>query len=435
VDGLYQPQVITNVAPIVAITPPVAQTAVNTAITLVATATDIDGTVASVAFFSTTAGVATPIGTGTLVPDTNNYSLIWTPTTAGTYTISATVINDAAVAVTSAPVTFTVNPLVTLPNVLPIVSVMAPTASTLVNTPISFVANATDSDGTIVSVEFFSTANGIEAPLGAGVMVTGTNTYSLILTPSLDGIYNITAKATDDAGGITTSAAVLFTIDPVVTVPAMQLGVWDFNEGTGVIATDSSGNTQPLQLANVIWTTGKVGHYAGQFNGSNASGAPSAPALIDTTESFTVAAWVKLDTLNGWRTIINQDGENVSGFWLQYSQQLGGIFTFTMRDDDLLSGPVNRTRSVTKPTIGEWYHLVGVRDKAAGIIKLYVNGVLESSVANTVAWSASGDFNVGRGKWDAPNDWFAGAIDEVKVYNYPVTAAEIDALYQAGSIE
>lgn len=205
-------------------------------------------------------------------------------------------------------------------------------------------------------------------------------------------------------------------------------GSWKFEEGAGTLANDGSGAGRNLTTTNATWlVTGKVGK-ALQLNGTNAAAAATGAAL-DTAGSFAAAAWVRLDSLTGWRTAVSQDGTNVSGFWLQYSQSVGNKFALTMQSSDSTSGTATRAVSTTTPVTGQWYHLVGVRDKLAGTIKLYVNGRLEATTAYTGGWAANGSLTVGRGKYGGPVDWFAGAVDEVKVFAGPLTDADVTSLY------
>ncbi len=205
-------------------------------------------------------------------------------------------------------------------------------------------------------------------------------------------------------------------------------GAWGFNEGTGGTAADTSGANRTMTLANTTWAAGKVGQ-ALQFNGTNAS-ASTASAVIDTSKSFSVAVWVRLDALTGWRTMVNQDGVNISGFWLQFSDAVGSKFLLTMHDVDNVASNAYRAVGTTTPVAGQWYHVVGVRDLTAGVIKIYVNGKLEGTTAYAGGWAANGTMNVGRGKWGgAQNDWVAGAVDEVKAYAVALTDADVSQLY------
>jgi hypothetical protein len=65
--------------------------------------------------------------------------------------------------------------------------------------------------------------------------------------------------------------------------------------------------------------------------------------------------------------------------------------------------------------LGEWTHLTGVYDHAAGELRLYVNGQLAGSQDGVTLWPSSGGLTIGRGKLNgAPAQFFTGAIDEVR---------------------
>ena len=73
-------------------------------------------------------------------------------------------------------------------------------------------ATASDSDGTVTQVEFFSNALSIN--------VDATAPYSATLTNPADGVYNLTAVATDDAGATTTPVPVQIVVGSAVEITA-----------------------------------------------------------------------------------------------------------------------------------------------------------------------------------------------------------------------
>ncbi len=84
-----------------------------------------------------------------------------------------------------------------------------------------------------------------------------------------------------------------------------------FDEGSGTIAHDSSGNGNDASLlGGAGWTTGLVGSFALNLPGAVGSYADIPRDVVDTTKSFTVAAWVKLNSLGGFQTFVSED----SGF-------------------------------------------------------------------------------------------------------------------------
>ena len=88
-------------------------------------------------------------------------------------------------------------------NTPPTVGVNAPAAG-VTGTPVTLTATAADSDGSISQVEFL-----------VGDAVIGTDTvspYSQSWTPGTTGTFTITARATDNGGATTTSAAATITV-------------------------------------------------------------------------------------------------------------------------------------------------------------------------------------------------------------------------------
>jgi acid phosphatase type 7 len=104
-EQLVDPLLPTNQRPTVTLTAPVAggSAAVNTPVTVSATASDADGTVRSVEFFDG----ASSIGRDTTSP----YGITWTPTTAGARSLTARVTDDADVTATSSGRLFIVTSL------------------------------------------------------------------------------------------------------------------------------------------------------------------------------------------------------------------------------------------------------------------------------------------------------------------------------------
>jgi hypothetical protein len=129
----------------------------------------------------------------------------WSATLAdlagGSHTMTAAAHYRTGGSIGAAPVSFSI-----VLNSSPQVALVSPAAgaSIAVGQPVTLAATATDSDGSITKVELF-----------AGTTLVGTVTappYAATWTPSTAGNYSLTAKATDDLGGVTTSSAVVVTV-------------------------------------------------------------------------------------------------------------------------------------------------------------------------------------------------------------------------------
>ena len=93
-------------------------------------------------------------------------------------------------------------------NAPPAVAITAPADKSKGNPgmPITLLATAADSDGTVASVQFFDGTTAIGEPVTSAP-------YSVSWTPADKGRYTLTARATDDRGGTTTSEPVTVTIN------------------------------------------------------------------------------------------------------------------------------------------------------------------------------------------------------------------------------
>nr|MBP6624795.1 LamG domain-containing protein [Chitinophagaceae bacterium] len=77
---------------------------------------------------------------------------------------------------------------------------------------------------------------------------------------------------------------------------------------------------------------------------------------------------------------------------------------------------------------GNWHQTVLVFDNANDAVKLFVDGILISTVTNT-ANPITNTANIKIGFWEAYNNFFNGAIDDIKIYNTPLTDMQIQADY------
>jgi major membrane immunogen (membrane-anchored lipoprotein) len=192
-----------NKPPLVALTAP-ANNSTFTApanIPLTADASDADGSVARVEFYNG----ATLLGSDSSAP----YAFTWSSVPAGTYTLTAKAYDDSGASATSGQIAVTV----TAPNQAPTVALSSPANNATYTAPatIGLAANASDADGSVARVEFYSGAT----LLGSDSSAPYAFTWSSV--PA--GTYTLTARAYDNAGAVATSAAVTVTVTAVSSAP------------------------------------------------------------------------------------------------------------------------------------------------------------------------------------------------------------------------
>jgi hypothetical protein len=85
------------------------------------------------------------------------------------------------------------------------------------------------------------------------------------------------------------------------SVPA-PAGQWTFNEGSGTTTADVSGNGHTGTLgAGVTWAAPEVGAHSIATNGTSAGSVSIPGAVVNTSLSYTVSAWVYLNALRHLR--------------------------------------------------------------------------------------------------------------------------------------
>ncbi|SHN22613.1 serine/threonine protein kinase [Actinacidiphila paucisporea] len=272
--------------------------------------------------------------------------------------------------------------------------------------------------------------------------VLATGATSTPITPQIPGTYHLEVRGEDSLGrwGAETVK------DFVVAAGQGPAGQWHFDEASGA-ALDSSSTVAAEQDNAAVSATGAARDgfgrrgdipTAGSSGGTTAdrglhldgaAGFAETPKpVIDVRASYTVSAWVRLDT-STVRTmaIASQDDSSVSPFYLAYAAD--GVNDWSMR---IYSCPTSTTctwskaRSTVKPVPGAWTYVTGRYDAQAKTLSLYVNGILQASVPAVAAAAYNKPLQFGRDSWSGSQvDYFDGSIDEAKVWQRALTDQEI----------
>jgi hypothetical protein len=264
-----------NQAPTITVTAPTT-TVAGTVLTFTASASDVDGTVSQVEFFVNNISVG--------VDNTSPYSVTYTAVLGSGQQVKAVATDNLGLTGTSNVVTMNV-----LANVPATVSLTGPSASGIYSsyvsaaagtlTPMTFTADAADSDGTVTQVEFFVD--------GVSVGVDATSPYSVVWN-STSGTKVVTAKATDSNGAITTSATLTLVINDLLALPYEVISVTQTCELPTYCVPVAAALTNPVNDvkgydiimnydATKIQPTGNITVYNALVN----------PALIDIATSYT----------------------------------------------------------------------------------------------------------------------------------------------------
>jgi len=220
-------------------------------------------------------------------------------------------------------------------------------------------------------------------------------------------------------------------VPPTATpAPAAQQAYYTFDN----TPNDSSGNghTGALKGAATYVSPGKVGAAALGVDGSTGTFFDVPGQVLDTRQSYSVAAWVNLNAIgDNFQTFACIEGNNVCTFYLQIigDPNVGHKFAMSPQNGDSTSAGGVRAAANFVPNTNTWYHLTGVYDAAAEQVRLYVNGQLQASAPFTSPFQGTGDTVIGRGKFGGnPVDFVNGKIDDVHFYQGVLTGAQIAGL-------
>ena len=239
---------------------------------------------------------------------------------------------------------------------------------------------------------------------------------------------------TDSTGANRTTTA---TYDPMGNLLSQSLHTdgaghpaawWRLNQTTGSTVTDSSGTGNTAAATAVTWSGG-----AGTFNGTSSIATTNGPVL-NTTQSYSVSAWVHLNDTGNYYTVAAQGGANAAAFYLQYSPAFYAWTFISPSSDSANPAAFPAAHDSSPPDLTKpWTHLVGVFDSSNSQMKLYVDGALKATTTNTTPWQSNGQFAVGGVKNTAgAGNYFPGSIGNVQVYQSALSDSQVAALTTAG---
>jgi hypothetical protein len=221
--------------------------------------------------------------------------------------------------------------------------------------------------------------------------------------------------------------------DTTPPVPGLVL-YYSFDDVAGTTVHDSSGNGNDGTLENPFSiAAGKVGN-ALVLTGTATSGGylVMPPAILAGSSEMTIATWFKINSTDAPYQRIFDIGSSptISSMFLTPTYGTGGPLHFTIRFT-LSDGGVTRDDiDGTAIAAAQWYHTAVVID-ASGNGRLYLNGAQVGTTTSmkfrpSSLGSTPNDW-IGKSEF-AANPYLDGAIDEFRIYNRALSAAEISTL-------
>jgi prepilin-type N-terminal cleavage/methylation domain-containing protein len=218
-------------------------------------------------------------------------------------------------------------------------------------------------------------------------------------------------------------------------------GYWPMDEGSGNVTADLSGNgnggslcTSPGSCPGAsppMWTSGKAGPSALSFNGASDEITTGVNGLPTGQSPVSVFAWIYPTTLNsnGVSTIYIQgsDATFSGAFEFQLFGPANGTAYSTVRF--FVNNASAVTQVLTIP-INQWAFVGYVYSGGTSVPITFYYNATKYSFGSVTANTTSTGSEIG----SAPSritQSFPGVIDDVRIYNRALSAAEVQAIYNA----
>jgi len=263
--------------------------------------------------------------------------------------------------------------------------------------------------------------NGTKVPYdgqATNLALTGWQAWNVDLASSSASLQNVTKLAigidgSGAAGTLYFDDIRLYPYERQLITPSAPddsrlIGHWKFDGDT----QDSSGrgNHGTAGITPAAFVAGKVGSNALDLRGADYV---VIDGIVDdiTSADITLSIWIKTTQIEEGELFASND--STGGHPFMFGLQSGN--PFVNDGGDTRFGPaVNNDL---------WHMLTYVRDGATGYV--YADGILRGtysagfSLASVTRWSIGQEWDTG------PSDFYTGAVDDARIYDYPLSAGEV----------
>ena len=225
---------------------------------------------------------------------------------------------------------------------------------------------------------------------------------------------------------------------------AALISHYTFDETSGTTAVDSGPAAANGTIGSNV-TLGVEGKFGTAFtfhNDATQAGIVDMEnattfAALNASQAVTVSVWLKWTSSTANRDTAIFLGSNAASDRYLDIGTTGGTNTAN------IGGVFGRTRAATTfPDAirgsalndGQWHHVAYTANATTDVTQIYIDGVLASPATVTAfSFPTFNNFEVGRLGRSAPTDAYDGSVDELRIYDSVLTAAEIASLAQGGA--
>ncbi|MCU4744938.1 LamG domain-containing protein [Streptomyces sp. G-5] len=251
---------------------------------------------------------------------------------------------------------------------------------------------------------------------------------TFLFTPDQPGLYFITARAFDTSRTKSASAPRYYVLKADASEPPRL--VWSMTEpaDAGAITAEAEPRRVVVHGRVTPGTPGVSGD-AVRFDGQGGYAATRHP-VIDTSHSFSVSFWTRLPEDEAERPMVpvSQGGPRGSGIEFGVRPDPDG-WGFSVAADSTRGAARVEARQEEAAARGVWTHVTGVHDDASQRLLLYIDGRVADSVPFATPADLRGPVVLGAAvDVSTFRDHFSGDLDEVRFYDYALSADQVSLL-------
>ncbi len=222
----------------------------------------------------------------------------------------------------------------------------------------------------------------------------------------------------------------LFFFSMIVTAQNVDLqkglvGYWPFNGSTN----DESGNLGNGTNSGVSYASDRNynSDKAGNFNGK--SKITYSSSTFNYLSSLSISVWIKPNLWNNSSSsgiVSKKQPDTDNGFVVYDDGTNASLLNFRMKGN---KGTANYLFSKSNVDVGIFQYWTITYDSDKGIVKIYKNGQLDKSYSSIYVGNMSNNYQFHIGFAEPWGGYFNGIIDDLRIYDRPLSESEIQALY------
>jgi hypothetical protein len=212
---------------------------------------------------------------------------------------------------------------------------------------------------------------------------------------------------------------VLIAISAYISVSEAGLvAYWSFDEGSGDVAEDGSGNGNNGEINGADWVDGKFGK-ALEFDGSYVL-VPNDDSYNFTNEqSFSIVLWINYEAKGDWQGVLQKFN---GGYPFKVEVNTSNSLYCALYDQ------TNNPGAHVGDVSGSWHHFAFVRDRSQKKLYSYLDGVLKETRDDTIVGTIQNQSDLYIGARKPGNTILLYAVlDEIAIYDRVLSEDEINS--------